>query len=1139
MKKKFENASGCIMHPKVLKLLLTMKLILILVCGLGLLGGMAEESYSQATKLTFSIEKATVRDVLLYIENHSEFSFMYDNKEIDVDRVVDINVKDEKIDAILNQLFSENQITYEAVGRHIIIVPVKDNSNHGSIGESVQQNNVSGTVTDNNGQTLPGVTVVVKGTTNGTVTNVDGRYSLPKVSVGAILQFSFMGMRSQEIVVGNQSTIDVTMLQDVIGIEEVVAVGYGVQKKASITGSVASIQTEEITSVKAPSVSNSLAGKLPGLRAIQRSGAPGDDVAQIDIRGFGSPLVIVDGVERSFSQMDANDIESISILKDASAAVYGFKGANGVILVTTKKGKMSKPTIRYNGYYGLQTETRWPELFDAYEYASLWNEAQLNVGVRAPYTQEELDKYKAGNDPDYPNNNWWELMTRDFTPQMYHNLSVSGGAEKVKYFFSVGYTSQYGIWASKEENFSKYNVRSNVSAEITDGLTVGLQLSGRLDTRDKPYDAGRFHTYFKVHPNVPIYANNNPEYYQAIGDNVNPIQGLYKDEMGYDKRDRREFNGTFTFDWEVPWIKGLTAKALLAYDYGNEFTKQWSKEYAAYQYDEITETYTKKARKLLSELNSRAENSFTPTQQYSLNYQNTFDKNDFSGLLLWEMKNYREDWISAYRQFFISAIDQISAGDNTNKNNGGGQYENSHEGLVGRVNYAFSSKYLAEISFRYDGSYKFADDRRWGFFPAVSLGWRISEEAFFKENVPFVNNLKIRGSYGKVGDEGALSAFQYMSGYYYPSGNYVLGSGGVSNGLSDKGLPNKNLTWYESTTANIGFESLFWEGLLSAEFDFFERRRDGLLGNRLLTLPSTFGKSLPQENLNSDRTRGFELVVGHRNKIGKVSYSIKANFTTTREFNRYVERAAAGNMYDNWRYNNNDRYKSITWGYEDIGQFQSFEEILNAPIQDGNGNNSLLPGDIRFKDLNGDGIISWLDQKPIGHSSVPSMFYGLDLSANYKGFDFTAFFQGAAGHELNVIETWTDPFIQQGLGNGVIFWLDRWHRENPEDINSQWVSGYMPALRPSGFSLNNQTSTWTLLKQDYLRLKTLEIGYSLPKPWLSRVKLESVRIYVNSYNSLTMTKGRRMKYMDPENGDAYIKAYPPMKSFNFGINLTF
>lgn len=1088
-----------------------------------------------AQGITLKYSDITVKQAMDELKKESGYSFVFSSMDVDTQKKISVSVENKDIKEAVRQILRGQDLAFEVKGKNIILKKILPNKSN----EIGQKGKVTGVVLDVNGEPIIGANVVEKGTTNGTITDLDGRYSLEVSSNRCALQISYIGYLTQDIAVGGKSELNISLREDAQKLDEVVVVGYGVQKKASVTGSVASLQAKDISSVKTPNVTNALAGKLPGLRAVQRSGAPGDDAASIDIRGFGSALVIVDGVERDFAQIDANDIESISILKDASAAVYGFKGANGVILVTTKKGETSKPKISYNGYYGLQQVTRYPELFDAYEYASLYNEAQMNVGVKAPFSQEELNKYKEGNDPAYPNTNWWELATRKSSPQMYHNLSVSGGAEKVKYYFSLGYTSQEGIWVSKDQNYQKYNVRSNINAEITKGLTVALQLSGRLDTRNKPYDQSVFKAILKALPNMPVYANNTAPYYQDTGDNANPMQIINSSEVGYDKRDRREFNGSLTLNWDLPWVKGLSVKALLAYDYNNVFTKQWFKEYYEYQYDEINEAYKKSTRHALSTLDSKAENSFMPTQQYSISYQNTFGKHDVGALFLWEMKNYRKDWISAYRQFYVGAIDQMKAGDSTNKNNDGNAEASAHEGLVGRVNYAYASKYLAEVSFRYDGSYKFAPGHRWGFFPAVSLGWRISEESFFKENISFMDNLKIRGSYGKVGDEGDFDAFQYLSGYKYPSGSYVLGADGLSNGVEDRGLPNLNLTWYESTTANIGFEAQALNGLISAEFDYFERRRQGLLADRLLTLPTSFGKKLPQENLNSDRTRGFEIVLGHRNKIGKVSYNVSANFTTTRVLNRYIERAQSGNMYDDWRNNTNERYKSITWGYEALGQFQDFEEILNAPIQDGNGNKSLLPGDIRFKDINGDGLIDNKDEKPIGHSDTPSIYYGMNISVDWNGFDFTAFFQGAAGHEVKVSDTFTDPFIQQGLGNGVVFWQDRWHRENPEDVNSAWIPGNMPAVRPTGFSLNNASSTWTLLKADYLRLKTIELGYTLPKAWLSKAGLENVRIYVNSYNPLTITRGGLMKYMDPENSNVFLQYYPQMKSYNFGINLTF
>ena len=1084
---------------------------------------------SQVAKVSIAMKDAYLIEVIRAIESQTYYLFVYDKNEIDLTRKVDLVAEDKSVADILSGIFSNTNIVYAMEGNNIMLMQ-KSNFLQ-------QQKSVSGKVVDSSGTSLPGVSVIVKGTTIGSITDANGAYTLSNIPANATLQFSFVGMKTQEVVIGSQTTINVTLAEDAIGIEEVVAVGYGIQKKGSVTGSIASINSQDLTTVKVSNVTNTLAGKLPGLRAVQRSGAPGNDDASIDIRGFGSPLVIVDGIARDFRQMDANDIESISILKDASAAVYGFKGANGVILVTTKKGLVSKPKISYTGYYGFQEVTRYPKLLNGFEYATLYNEAQQNVGVNAPYTEESLANFKNG----VGTTNWWNKVIRKESPQAYHHINVSGGTEKVKYFFSFGLTDQDGMYKSDDYTFKKYNVRSNISAEIISGLTVDLQLSGRLDNLNKPYEADPLSRSIQMaKPVYPIYSNDNELYWQNPGDKGNPVQLSEIDNVGYDDRDRREFNGTVIFNWMIPGVKGLSAKALLGYDYNNTFTKKWYKAYNAYNYNTSTNQYIVQSSHSISELTTNSNNYFKPTQQYSLNYNNTFGKHNIGGLLLWEMYADRTDWMEAYRQFKVSAIDQINAGDNINKNNGGSASESAHEGLVGRVNYAYAGKYLVEVSFRNDGSYKFDSDKRWGFFPAVSLGWRISEEPFFKETAPFIENFKIRGSYGKVGDEGDFSAFQYLSGYTYPSGSYVLGSGGLSNGAVDKGMPNTELTWYESTTANAGFETSAWNGLLSAEFDYFIRKRDGLLATRQLTLPTTFGQSLPQENLNSDKTRGFEIVLSHRNKIRNLTYNIKANFSNTRELYDYVERAASTNMYDNWRNNTTGRYKSISWGKIALGQFQSFSEILNSPIQDNNGNKSLLPGDIKYKDVNNDGLIDGKDDQPIGHSSTPRMYYGLNMNGEYKGFDLTVFFQGAAGHDVFVGGDFMDPFIQQGLGNGITLWLDRWHREDPSNPASEWISGSMPAIRPTGFSANRTQSTWTLHQASYLRLKTIEIGYTLPSYWLEKAGIEKFRIYVNSLNTFTFSSQKGiMKYMDPENNESSLRYYPQMKTFNIGVDLTF
>ena len=997
---------------------------------------------------------------------------------------------------------------------------------------------VTGNVVDANGEPIIGASVVEVGTSNGAVTDIDGNFRL-SVGSNSSVQISYIGYITKTVKVSGKTNFNITLEEDLNNLNEVVVVGYGVQRRASVTGSVASIQSKEITTVKTPNVTNTLAGKLPGLRAVQRNGTPGDDAASIDIRGFGSALVIVDGVERNFALLDANDIESISILKDASAAVYGFKGANGVILVTTKKGGLtSKPKFEYNGYVGFSNTTRFPEFYNGYEYATLYNEAQQNIGLPPSYSDELLEQYKQG----IGCTDWYDEIVRKNAPSTYHNLSVSGGSEKVKYYVSFGTTIQNGIYRSNGFNYNQYNVRSNLSAEVAKGLTFDLQIAGRLDTRNKPYGDRELERVLQMAlPNSTIYANNNPEYWGKAGDAGNPVHWMDKDNAGYNRRDRREFNGTAIINWNIPWVEGLSAKGLFSYDYNNQYDRVWQKEFYEYTYNEATDTYTQAVSFPVSKLTTTSTNYFKPNGQISLNYSHLFaEKHDVGAMLLWEFYNDRNDWVRGYREFTVSAIDQLHAGDNTNKNNDGNAYESAHEGLVGRFNYAYDNKYLVEFSFRYDGSYKFDQSERWGFFPAVSLGWRISEEKWFKEALPMVHNLKIRGSYGKIGDEGDFAAYQYLAGYNYPSGNYVLGTGGLTNGVSDKGLPNTSLTWYESTTSNIGFEASIYQGLFSIEFDYFVRKRDGLLANRLLTLPTTFGRSLPQENLNSDKTKGFEIVLGHHNKIGDFTYDVRANFSTTRNYNRYVERADPTNMYDNWRNNSSYRVKGIQWGYVCEGQFKSYEEILNSPIQDGNGNKSLMPGDLKYQDWNHDGIIDSKDQQPIGHSTTPQMYYGLNLSGSWKDLDLTIFFQGAAGHEVFMTGNFMYPFIQQGLGSGITMWLDRWHRVDPSDPASEWIPGKMPALRPTGYLDNTLSSTWTRADADYLRLKTIEIGYTFPKKWMSRIGIEKLRIYANGFNTLTFTSRKGiMKYMDPEYDNNAFYAYPQQKTINFGANLTF
>ena len=1001
------------------------------------------------------------------------------------------------------------------------------------IEQTVRNITVKGVVVDAGGEPVIGASVQLKGAAGvGTITDVDGKFTLP-VPANGVLQISYIGYKTTEVRVNGQAGLKVTLQEDTETLDEVVVVGYGIQKKASVTGSVAAISSDKLMEVKAPSVTNMLAGRLPGLRAVQRSGSPGDDGASVDIRGYGSMLVIVDGIERDYTQLDPNDIESISILKDAAAAVYGFKGSNGVLLVTTKKGTEQKVKIEYNGYVGFQKVTRYPEMMNAYEYASLYNEAIHNANPwrgASAYSQEQLEAYRNGT----AGTDWWSETMRSTAPQTSHNLSLTGGTEKVKYYMSIGYMDQGGIIRSGDWNYQRYNVRSNLSVEVAKGLNVELRLSGRFDNRKKPYNGDNlFRSAQMAIPTYSMYANDNPDYWGAVGDMANPVHVSDSDDSGYEDRLRREFNSSLAITWQLPWVKGLMAKALVAYDYTNKEWKTWRKDLSEYTYDYANEEYIEKVVNT-AHLESKLENYDKPTYQFSMNYNNTFaKKHNIGAMLVWEMYNDKKNWVTGTRDFAIGLIPDLDYGDKMNQEASGKTQETAHAGLVGRLNYDFSNRYLVEFNFRYDGTYKFRAGNRWGFFPGVSLGWRVSEEAFFKKLLPDMDNLKIRASYAKVGDEGDFDAFQYLDGYT-SHGSYIMGSNGVTSGMTTVGMANPWLTWYESKIMNIGFEASYHRGLISVEFDWFRRNRSGLPATRVGSLPTIFGESMPQENLNSDINTGFEIVVGHKNRIGNFNYNVSANFSTTRIKYDYVERAASTNMYDDWRNNTNGRYKDIRWGKKVIGQFTSFEEILNSPVQDKDGNRSLMPGDLKFEDYNGDGIIDDNDTQPLGHGATPRMYYGLNMSGEYKGFDLTVFFQGVQGNDIFNQKKYTYYFDYSN--NVVKEAMNGWTKTNRN-------TG-IPIMKTQNTSGGNSLpSEFYIEDGSYLRLKNLQLGYSLPKKWLEAIRFNKLRVYAGVQNLFTLTK---YSGYDPEVSSNVlfsrgidISSYPNARTFTFGFNASF
>lgn len=1144
MKKK--DGNGVWLYGTLKKTLRIMRLVLFILL-LSVCQTIASAGYSQSAKITLKSEALKLVDVLSKIEDQSEYRFIYDKSRIDLDKKVKIDFDGVTVKEVLKELFVNQGVNYQMIDNQIILT--------GSAPEvAQQQKTVSGKVTDVAGSALPGVTVRLKGTTQGTITGSDGNFSLTNVPADATLVFSFVGMRTQEIPVSGKTNIQVSMDEEAIGLNEVVAVGYGTQKKVNLTGSVASVSSEDIKTTKTMNMIDNLAGKLSGFRVMQRTSEPGEYSSNFDIRGWGTPLIIVDGVQReNFSRIDPNEVESITILKDASAAIYGVKAANGVILVTTKKGKEGESEITYTTNFGWQQITDYPRPMNAAEFAEAYNWAQQNSGQIPTYSQQQIDDYKSGK---LTGTDWWNVTVRNSAPQQQHNLSVSGGTDKVKYFGSLGYFYEEGLLRSKDLDYNRYNLRMNVTAQLTKRLEFELGIGGILDKKKAPADDVEdiFRNAWTIKPTYTVYANNNPDYLQYFDGN-HPYAISHASIIGYRHTSNKSFQGNFALNYDVPCIDGLKARFMYGYDINQYSFREFSKSYNQYEYDAETDTYIPYVINSPSRMSISTSEETNSTLQASLNYETTINKkHGIKALLLYENLQLANDNLNGSRNFTVDAVDQFYAGNSEQElsSDPGNIYEFNNQGIIGRVNYDYSSKYLFEFSFRYDGSSKFPKGKRWGFFPAVSLGWRLSEEAFLKNKYAFVDNLKIRATWGKMGDD-AASSFQFVPGYVYPTTlklnswpvQYPLGymfGGEVTTGLGFKGIVNPNITWYTATPINLGLDASLWKGRLDLQFDVFRRKRTGLLATRLLSVPETVGAALPEENLNSDLSRGFEISIGTTQKINDFTYNVSGQFSYTHTKWLDKEEAKAGNSYLNWRNSNSNRNTNIIWGYELDGQFQSQEEINRSAIEDGQGNRFVKPGDLKYTDVNGDGIIDDWDVVPIAkgnagmqEQSIPEITYGLKIGMSWKNFDLNALFQGATNFSVRLIEHLAAPFPWGR--NGLSHFYDTWHQADFNDPTSEWIPGKYTPARLSGTNPNNLLSPYYIKDATYLRLKNVEIGYTLPGRLVKKAGIQSCRVFANGFNLVTWSK---LHYMDPEHPQAYYGyMYPITRNYNLGLSVSF
>lgn len=1006
-----------------------------------------------------------------------------------------------------------------------------------SVVQQSSDKKITGRVADIYEEPLPGVTVIIKGTTEGTTTDIDGSFSLTNVSADAILQISFVGMKTQEIPIGNQTRLDVVMEEEATRLEEFVAVGYGIQKKVNVIGSVSSVDSEKLTVAPIANVTNTLAGRLPGLISKQESGVPGSDDASLSIRGFGSPLIIVDGFEADFNKIDANQIESITILKDASAAIYGSRAGNGVVLVTTKRGSVGKPIIQFQASLSTQSATNLPKRASSGQIAEMDREAHFNTGKSestAPWSQEEIDLFYKGTDPDYPNTDLWDLITRDLgAPQQQYNLSVRGGSDKIKYYGFLGLLDQKTMFKNGG-GYKRYNLQSNIDAQITSNLNLKLDVAAVSEDSETPNRSinrdvwqdywvpwmfyqptlpdGRL-AYTGGGPTVGLHASTNLDHYPSIT---------------YDKKDLK---GTvsLTYDFDQV-IEGLSATVFGNYNQKYTFQKGFSHFLDSWIYNYSNDTYTKMTSASAPALFHSDTKNRVLTGQFLLNFDRTFaQKHQVSALMIYELIDYKNDWISAGRRnYSTTAIPYLFAGAVDSQFADGRASEMGRQSYIGRFNYSYASKYLLEAVFRFDESAKFSKDKRRGFFPGFLLGWRLSEENFVKDNVPVLDNLKLKISTGQTGND-AVGNFQYLSGYQYAD-KYITGSS-ASLGLRATGLPNPYLSWEKMKTHNAGLEFGLMKGKLYGELDFFYRLRDGIPGTQVKSVPSTFGATLPTVNLNSISTRGFELMLGSEGKLNDLRWNIAGNLSWSRsKWDRYDEPKYEDE--DSERLNKlTGRWTDVRFGYKSDGLFTSQEEIDALPyVYDKDiGNEGVKPGAIKFLDTNGDGVIDWRDQVEIGKGTTPNWMSGLNIDLNYKNFDFSALFQGAFGFYNSV----------SVRGGSVVQYEERWTEENNRKDALVPRLGILYTDAPEyGTFQTSGASDFYLQKADYLRLKTISFGYTIPSSLIKKINIEKLRIYIAGTNVFTLS--RLNKYgIDPEAPDGLGGFYyPQMRTFSLGLRLS-
>ncbi len=1125
------------------KYLRIMKLTFFLLL-LGLMS-FASVTYSQATRLTFESRNATLESVFKQIESLSEFKFAYNSTKLDVDKVISIKVENQTIDAILDKIIGAADLQYKIVDRYIIITDENTRNNNFQENNQQQQKSVSGKVTDNTGLGLPGVSVVVKGTTIGTISDSNGNYILSSIPENAALQFSFVGMKMQEILVGNKTTLNVTLVDETIGLDEVVAIGYGVQRRENVIGSVTAVRADELTASPVSRVSNALAGRLPGGIFMQESGEPGNDAATIRIRGnrtFGEnkPLVVIDGIPgRDLNSVNPADIESVTVLKDASAAIYGSRAANGVILVTTKGGSVDTPaTLTYSFYEGLLSPSKLPELADAATYATMIREMQSyrnTPEANMRFTPDDIAKYASGEYPwTHPNTDWYGEALKKHSSTRHHNFSIAGGTKNTTYHSSFGTQFDDGIYTNSATSYNRYNLKVSINTKINEYLSLGLNISGVKENRMYPTKStgSIFNTLIRMYPTshaiFPGTGLPGPDI--EYGDQPMVSASF---ETGFDDDKRYSSNNMFTATLKIPGIDGLSLTGYYAYDIYLQKRKLFQKPWTLYSFDKSAYLNAGNTGKedgsaflkatTIGYAEPRVTNysafSESKTANIKLDYETTInEKHNVAVFVAYEQNEFNNGGFDAFRRYFISdQLPYLFAGGDAEKDNSEYVGLDARVNYFGRLSYDYKGTYLFQFSFRRDGSLRFSKESgRWGNFPSVLVGYRPSEQDWWQNSLVFINDFKLRASWGQMGND-QVAAFQYLTSYGFAQGYNYGDNRNYTAGLNQANVPNPFITWEVANVFNFGWEAIMLNRKLTFETDLFYERRTDILVKRDVSVPRFTGIALPDENFGIVENRGLELILSYRDAVGDFKYSISGNYAFAR--NKIIE-ADEPQASVPWQ-TRTGRPMNALLLYKSLGVYRDQDHINSTSHLP-----QARPGDLIIEDYNDDGKITTDDRQLFPLTSTPEMTFGLSLDASYKNWQVRVLVQGH-GRALRYI--YSDERI--GTAGNYFQWDadDRW---TPENTNATKPRAYE---RLEEYWRGSHITDYHYADVSYARLKNLQLSYTIPKNLTDQVKFNNAKVYVSGQNLWLIYSGN--KIMDPETGS--MGAYPIMKVMSIGAQITF